>query len=171
MRRTIVVGLGNPILTDDGVGIAVASEVESALTAERREDTHVFEAAVGGLRLAEMLDGYDRAVIVDALEFGSDVPTGTVQRMTLDDLSGMCSTKNTASGHDATFPTALATLSRIGLSIPEDIVIYAIKIPRTIDFGETMTPEVEQAIPVATTAILNEINRVRDQNRHAGALT
>ena len=69
--KTLVVGLGNPILTDDGVGVKVAYAVEHALQSGAQgepaaDEITVTEACVGGLRLMELMVGYGRAIIVDA---------------------------------------------------------------------------------------------------------
>ncbi len=64
--KTLVVGLGNPILTDDGVGVKVAYEVEKVVSATSREDIDVIEASAGGLRLMELMIGYDRLILIDA---------------------------------------------------------------------------------------------------------
>src|ERR1044072_2640099 len=64
--RTVVVGLGNPILSDDSVGIKVAEQVKRHLSAESGID--VLEAYAGGLRLMEAIAGYDSAIIVDAMK-------------------------------------------------------------------------------------------------------
>jgi hydrogenase maturation protease len=55
-KRTLILGLGNPILTDDGVGVLVAEQVRARLP----EDTHIdiTEVSVGGLTLMETMIGY-----------------------------------------------------------------------------------------------------------------
>ena len=68
MEKIIVIGLGNPILTDDGVGVKVAYEVEKALGANIPINLTITEASVGGLRLMELLVGYDRVILIDALQ-------------------------------------------------------------------------------------------------------
>ena len=65
--KTLIVGLGNPILTDDGVGVKVAYAVEEALSPNIPENLTVTEASVGGLRLMELMVGYDRVILIDAI--------------------------------------------------------------------------------------------------------
>ena len=91
--RTLVLGLGNSILGDDGVGIQVAARAREALVGSGVE---VDEEHRGGLRLMERLVGYDRAVIVDAIVTGRN-PPGTVVRLTTDDMP----TLHSSSAHDA----------------------------------------------------------------------
>jgi len=66
-RRAIIVGLGNPIRTDDAVGLAVARAVHARLA---RPDVELCELAAGGLELVERLAGYGHAVIIDAVQSG-----------------------------------------------------------------------------------------------------
>ena len=101
MARTLVIGLGNPILTDDGVGIQTARAVRAALPPEA--DVDVREVSVGGLALMEAMIGYDRVILIDALMTPGSEP-GTIRRLSLDELGH---TLNTASSHDVNLPTAL----------------------------------------------------------------
>ena len=63
--KTLVVGLGNPILTDDGVGIYVA---RAAAERCQRDNVTFAEASVGGMRLLDVLKGYERVIMVDAIQ-------------------------------------------------------------------------------------------------------
>lgn len=85
--KTIIIGLGNPFLSDDGVGIIVANEIKKLLVNQNLNGHNiaVTTASVGGLRLMEMMVGFDRAILIDSLVTGGR--PGTIQRMTLSDLS------------------------------------------------------------------------------------
>ena len=158
MIRTLIVGLGNPILTDDGVGVKVAYEVEQALASVDRPDITVTEASVGGLRLMELLIGYDRAIIVDALLGSNGNPPGTIHHMTLDDLRHISPTQHSACAHDTSLVTALDLGHEMGLHLPDEISIYAVEVENVIDFSEQPTPAVAKAIPLVTAEVLAEIN-------------
>jgi len=146
--RTLVLGLGNPILRDDSVGLRVARQVAGALG--ECEGTEVAEDYHGGLRLMERLIGYDRAVIVDAICSGA--PVGSLIHLGVNDRP----TQRSASAHDVDLPTALSLGRRVGAHLPpsEQITILAIEAEDVVSFGETLTPEVESAIPLATQAVL-----------------
>jgi hydrogenase maturation protease len=160
--KTLVIGLGNPILTDDGVGVKVAYEIERILASDQppATDRHidVTEASAGGLRLMELMIGYDRAIIVDAFTNGRNQP-GQMHRMTLDDLRAISPTQHSASAHDTTLVTALDSGKAMGLHLPDEVVIYAIEVENVIDFSEEPTTAVAAAIPGAVTAVLDEIKR------------
>jgi hydrogenase maturation protease len=154
--KTLVIGLGNPILTDDGVGVKAAYAVEQALVGKRDAGVDVTEASVGGLRLMELMIDYDRVILIDALTLG-DAPPGSIQRMSLPDLEAISPTQHSASAHDASLVTALDSGRRMGLPLPDDIIIYAISVENVIDFSDTPTPAVARAIPQVTKAVLAEL--------------
>ncbi len=147
--KTLVIGLGNDILTDDGVGIRVARAVHRE---GLPDGTDVMHLSVGGLALMEHMVGYGGVVLVDAIKTRGGVP-GTVYALTLDQLPG---TLNTASAHDTNLTTALAAGRQFGANLPEDdkIKIVAIEAEDVLTFGERCTPAVEAAIPEAVRLVL-----------------
>jgi len=160
--KTLIVGLGNPILCDDGIGWLVAERVRQALSEQVRDGSppasssvEVTEASVGGLSLAEMLVGYERAIIVDAIMTGQ-MPPGSVYHLRIRDLPG---TLNTASAHDTNLVTALQTLRRHGVALPPDerIDVVAIEVKDVWTFSETCTPEVLAAVNKAAKLVLELI--------------
>ncbi len=156
--KTLVVGLGNPILTDDGVGVKVAYEVEKAIMAASRDDIDVIEASAGGLRLMELMIGYDRLVLIDAFSAANGRQPGRIHRLTFDDLRDISPTQHSASAHDTTFVTALEMGRTLGLKLPTMISIYGIEVEKIYDFGDEPTPEVAAAIPKAVAAVLSELH-------------
>jgi len=156
--KTQFIGLGNPILTDDGVGVKVAYAIEEALADHPHPDIDITETSVGGLRLMEMMVGYDCAIIIDAI-LDERTPPGTIRRLTLADLKAISPLQHTASAHDVSLVTALQTGRRMGLSLPEKIIIYGIGVHNVMDFGDQPTPAVARAISWATHAVLDELTR------------
>jgi hydrogenase maturation protease len=155
--KTLVIGLGNPILTDDGVGVKVAYEIEKELVDEMREYVDVTEVSAGGLRLMEAMIGYDRVILIDALLHKNGNQPGKISRMTLDDLRRISPTQHSASAHDTTLVTALDAGRELGLSLPDDIIIFAIEVENVMDFSEEPTPDVASAIPKVKDAILADL--------------
>ena len=153
--RTLVIGLGNPILTDDGVGVRVAEEVSKHLPVD--SDIEVTEVSIGGLTLMESMIGYDRVILIDALQLKESNP-GTIHRLSLDDLRAISSTQHSASPHDTTLVTALEMGKQIGLNLPEEITIYAIEVENVLDFSEELTPAVAAALPEAIHSVLQELS-------------
>jgi hydrogenase maturation protease len=150
--KTLVLGLGNPILSDDGAGPAVARVLEGKL--DPRVAT-IAEASLGGLNLLDLLVGYDRAIIIDAIKT-VDGKAGQIYRL---DPSVLANTRYAASVHDVNLATALELGKKLGLALPGEIVIFAIEVEDTGTFSEECTPAVAAAIPVCAAMIISELNK------------
>lgn len=146
--RTIVVGLGNPILSDDGVGIKVAGLVRRLIP--RSSGIAVVEAYAGGLRLMEAIAGFDRAIIVDAMKSGTQ-PPGTIRLLTPDALTG---TRNTLCAHDGDLSSALALGRDLGLAVPDKVEIIGVEAGEVECFSEELTSGVMAALPEAVNEVL-----------------
>lgn len=153
--KTLILGLGNPILTDDGIGVLVAEEVRSRLPEDTPID--ITEVSVGGLTLMETMIGYDRVILIDAFQRLHDNCPGKVHRMSLEDLRSISPTQHSASPHDASLVTALETGQRMGLPLPQDITIFAIEVENVMDFSDQPTQLIAAVIPQVTEAVLAEI--------------
>jgi hydrogenase maturation protease len=147
----VIIGLGNPILGDDGVGWRVADVVEARLGA-RTSGIRVERAALGGLALMERLVGADRAILVDAIETGV-VPAGTVTRMSLDDV-GCRSAEHLDSAHDASLTMALAAGRALGADLPFDVSVVAVEARHVDTFSDELSADVSAAVPAAADAVL-----------------
>ena len=150
--NTLILGLGNPILTDDGVGIYVVREVAARCG---RDGVAFAEASVGGLRLLDVIAGCERLVLVDAIQTRDGRP-GDVYRLHPNDLRVSL---HSGSTHDLSLPGALALGRGIGMVLPEDkdVVIFAIEVEDVLTFGEGCTPVVAAAIPGAVEIVLAEL--------------
>ncbi len=98
--KTLILGLGNPILGDDSAGLKVAEIVRQRVALD--PSLEVSEDYWGGLRLMERMIGYDQVIIVDAICTGAH-PPGTVLHLDSNDIA----TQHTSSTHDINLPTAL----------------------------------------------------------------
>lgn len=155
--KTLIIGLGNPFLTDDGIGVKVANAIEKELEPGSQKDITIEEASVGGLRLMEAMIGFDRVILIDAIITQNGNKPGTINRMTLDDLNLISPTQHSACAHDTTLVTALEMGKRLGLDLPSEIIIYAIEVSNVMDFSEQPTPAVTMAIPHVVSAVIREI--------------
>ena len=156
--RTVVIGLGNPLLGDDGVGWRVVDEVEGLLRTARNAgrsipDVVVERLGVGGLMLMECLTGYEAAILVDAAEFPNR-PIAEVRSCCFDDLADFAA-GHLDSAHDASLKTALALGRRLGASLPDRIETVTIQVRSTDVFSEELSPEVTGAVPVAVSAVMS----------------
>jgi hydrogenase maturation protease len=150
--KTLILGLGNDILCDDGVGIYVARELKKILGG--RNDIAVTEASLAGLGLLDVLAGYDKAIVIDAIQT-NDGKSGEVYRLNSNDFAA---TRHTASTHNVNFASALELGNKLGLLLPKKIVIFAIEASDVTTFNEDCTPTVKKAIPKCIDMVLKEIN-------------
>jgi hydrogenase maturation protease len=150
--KTLIIGLGNPILGDDAVGWRVAEEV-AKLTAGK-PDLQVECFALGGLSLMEQMTGCGRAILVDSI-FTRDKPIGSVSVFPLTDLSDPSSGHTTAV-HDTSLRNALSIGRSMNVPLPKDeeVMVVAIEAEAVYDFSEQLTPQVEAAVPQAVEAVL-----------------
>jgi len=154
--KILVLGLGNPLVTDDSVGLRVAARLEPLLA--DRPEVEVSEDYWGGLRLMERMVGFDRAIVIDAICTGA--PPGTIHHLTPDAIP----TQRSSSSHDVNLPTALALGRTAGLPLPRDehILLVGIEAEDILSFSEQCTPAVEAAIAPAVEEVLQMVARFAD---------
>jgi hydrogenase maturation protease len=153
--KTLVLGLGNPLLRDDSIGLRVARELRELCRDD--QSIEVGEDYWGGLRLMERMIGYDRVVIIDAILTNQE--PGTIHILSPDDIP----TQRSASVHDVNLPTALEFGRRAGAQLPSSSAITLIGI-EALDvqtFDESLSPELERTIPHAVDTILTALERER----------
>ncbi len=150
--KTIVIGIGNPILGDDGIGIHIVQKLKEKVI---RKDIVFDEAMTGGMNLLDIFRGYDKAILVDAI-YDKNSPLGSVKRFSIKE----CRTVHSCNPHDVSLPEAIKLAEHLGEQlIPKDIIIIGIVLHETpCEFTETLSPEIEKAIPKATQLVLSEIN-------------
>lgn len=146
--KTLVLGLGNSILGDDGVGWKVAEAVQAIVHGSVEVDW----ASLGGLSLMERMVGYPYVIIIDCMETGLS-PVGTVRSLPLAELENP-SAGHTASAHDTSLITALKTAHAMGAHIPFRVMVVTIEAKLSYEFSESLTPEIAAAVPVATREVL-----------------
>ena len=148
--KTLVLGMGNPILSDDGVGIRVAQEVAKQLNDPQ---VTIAETSEAGLRLLDSIVGYDKVLIIDAVQTEKG-QAGQIYRMEPQDFSA---TKHPSSPHQINLATALELGKMLNLAMPQKITIFAVEVKDVTSFSEKCTPEVEQAIPEVVKMVLEEL--------------
>jgi hydrogenase maturation protease len=156
--KTLILGLGNPILSDDGVGCHVVRALKDSV---REPAVTVTEASVGGLDFLELLAGYDKAIIIDAIQTAEGRP-GQIYQL---EPELFADTQHSSTPHDVNFATAMELGKQLGLPLPGQITIFAIEVKDVTSFGEACTPEVMAAIPTCVDLVLQELSG------HHGAVT
>jgi hydrogenase maturation protease len=152
--KTLVIGLGNPILSDDGVGWKVIEEISDQLSVISDQSSVELDCvSLGGLSLMERMIGYQRAILVDSMETGQS-PAGSVRVIKLAELDNP-SAGHSASAHDTSLITALEAANTMGLPVPQSVEIVAIEAKNVYDFSEELSPAVAEAVPLAVIAVMD----------------
>jgi len=155
---TIVIGLGNPILGDDGVGWQAAEGVRAALHSlgpealRRIGPVEVDSLSLGGLALMERMIGYRRAILIDALVTGA--APGRVFVFPLEELPEHAG-GHMNSAHDTTLSQALRVGRAMGARLPEQVLVVGVEARNLFEFVEELSPPVAAAVPAAVQAVLD----------------
>ncbi|MCP4657259.1 MAG: hydrogenase maturation protease [bacterium] len=160
-KPQIVVGLGNEIVRDDGVGILAAQKLEGLL--RDRDDVEVVPLPWAGFSLLDVLAGRRRAAIIDCLCSGEH-PPGTIVRLDETDFRGSVRLN---SCHDINFPTVLALGRSMGWTMPEEIAIWAVEGEVIYEFGVGLSPPVLAAVDRVAREVVDFLDE-RDGPEGAG---
>jgi hydrogenase maturation protease len=146
-NSVLVLGLGNDILTDDAVGLAVARGVAQSI--HPADGVTVLETVEMGVGLLDYLTGYDSVVLVDAIQTGRSSP-GTVHELEVGELRLVPG----VSPHFVGVGEVLALGRALGLAMPRRVEIVAVEVEDPFTLGTRMTPLVEAAVPLVTERVL-----------------
>ncbi len=145
--KTLILGVGNPILTDDGVGIKIAHKLK-----ERNPELEVVETSEAGFALLELIAGYDKLVIIDSIKTEKGKP-GELYQLGLEALKP---TANPYSAHGVDIVTAFEIGRGLGYKMPGYVSLYAVEIKDNTTFGEGCSGEVEERIPFIAEQIIGK---------------
>lgn len=150
--KTRIIGLGNPILSDEAVGLHVARAMGPILE-KRAPEIDIFESEIAGLKLMDEMNGWERVIIIDAIH-QQDLAHGAVVRLSPDEeLLSM----RLRSVHEVDLPSALQLGETMGYEMPREVIIFGIQAKDEYTFGEDLTAPVAEAVPRVTEMILAEL--------------
>jgi hydrogenase maturation protease len=147
--KGLLLGMGNPILSDDGVGLLVVRQL-----APRLPHMAVAESALVGMGLLDLMEGYDRLFLVDAL-IADNGEVGDVRR-----LSPEQRTCHLVTSHGASFPELLQMGRDLGRRLPREVAIYGIVIASAPPFGERLSPYLSARMQAIVDCIAADIRCV-----------
>jgi hydrogenase maturation protease len=147
--KTIVLGLGNTSFGDDGVGVLIARELKNKISDSQVE---VAEAAVCGLDVVELVSGFQKAILIDAIVTPGGTP-GSIYRL---DLSQVDVSRERVS-HKIDFLTAFQLAKKLGMELPENLTVLAVEAENIEDSTEKCTDKVSSAIPPCVEMIMREL--------------
>jgi hydrogenase maturation protease len=135
-----IIGLGNELLSDDGVGIRVVRMLKERLAVD---DVSFEELSVGGLALLDHITGCEWCILVDAIITGSH-PPGTAYRFI---QTSDHEPATLTSSHQIDLAQVLKLAAFLRADLPRKVIVYAIEAGDIQTFSEACTSEVSRAIP------------------------
>jgi hydrogenase maturation protease len=147
--KTLVLGVGNLLLSDDGVGVHTIQRLQKMV--QLPEEVQVVDGGTSGLDLLHYLEEVSHLIIVDAIEV--DQPPGTLTRLAGDQVPAYLSLK--ISPHEIGLPDMLFAAKLRDL-YPEEVVIWGVQ-PATTEVGLDLSPPVAAQLDVLVEKILEEL--------------
>lgn len=152
MAETLILGLGNTIMSDDGIGPLVIERVRQDIVLP--PGVTLLDGGTLGLDLLPHLEQVERLIILDAVETGQ--PAGTCVRLEGDQVPMALETK--LSPHQMGMKDLLAVAQLMG-QLPAEIILLGVQ-PQVLEMGTELSPPVAAAVPMMVTMVKDEISAV-----------
>ena len=141
-RARVVLGLGNPLRGDDGVGLAVAAALARLLERQPIEGVRVVTSERGGLEVLPLLAGAGDAVVVDCLEVETPRP-GRVRWLSLEEMGGSARVQG---AHEVSLANVLEIGRLLGVDMPASIAVLGIEACPGPDIDDRLSPPVAASV-------------------------
>src|SRR5574338_594604 len=151
-KRILIYGIGNEVLTDDGIGPKIVQRLKDTISIT---DIDFGTAFVGGLELLDYIQGYDNVIFIDAIKTRDGVP-GTVYQLSPENFD---TSLHLSSIHDISFLTSILLGEKLGLKMPESVHIIAVEIAEDKVFDENFSPSIQERYE----DIFNEVKNIIEQ--------
>ena len=132
-KSTVVLGLGNPLMADEGIGVYLVERL--AESGEELKDVEFIDAGTGGLSVLHSMEGRRKAIFVDCAYMGDQA--GAIRRFTPEDVESVKVLAH-RSLHEADLLQIIAMARQIGQA-PEQIVIFGVQ-PQRVEPGLGLSP-------------------------------
>lgn len=147
VSRVAVIGIGNPVMGDDGIGPRLVSELEESVSG-----VDLIDMGTGGMQLVHVLAQYGTVVIIDSADMG--LRPGDSKLFSPEEVVSLKETRS-YSLHDWDIIRSIE-ISRELEEVPERILILAVQ-PASLEMGERLSPEVEQGIPRYVAEVMSAV--------------
>ncbi len=148
--KTVVLGLGNLIRSDDGIGLYALTQLEE--DTRLPVDVSLVEGGTKGLELVPYICDASRLLVLDAVDVGTT--PGTVSRIAGKELRSL---PGSASVHELALADVLNALRIMGQE-PDEVVLLGVQ-PQTTELGTVLSVPAQQALPILVEAALSELSR------------
>lgn len=148
--KAVIVGIGNTIVRDDGVGIYVSRILRNSL---HHPNVEIKETYLSGMTYIDMLEGFDYAFIIDSIKLDDDT-VGKVYK-----IEEKIESTNPKSLHQFNIYNAVSLGKKMGLKIPDKIIIYAVNVLDNSTFGESLSSKIKRVLPLISDDIKKDIQK------------
>ncbi len=154
--KILVLGLGNELYGDDGVGVHVVRSLKRNLRTKGKnpewlEKVDFKESSLSGLALLDVIIGYDRLVVIDTIKKENPIP-GRIRVLEEKKLRSFPG----PSPHYVSFPQTLEIGKTLGLKVPREIQVIAVEAKNIYHLGEGLSEKMREALP----AIVQKVTEV-----------
>lgn len=156
--HTLIIGIGNSLLTDDGAGVHV---IEALQHADLPDTVELVDGGTLGFALLEMVESAERLIIVDAAQL--DAEPGTVQSFRNQDMDIYLTSRKRSSVHEVNLLDIMSAAKFRGL-MPREYALVGIQ-PACMDWGSEPTEAVARGVAEATRLVLDMIEEDIGQHK------
>ena len=155
MKKTAVIGIGNPLRRDDAIGIILLGKL-----IERKDDLpkniKLIDGGTGGMNLLHILSSFDAVLIVDAVDF-----KGSAGEVKLFKAEDVISEKTSVgfSTHESDFLKIIKMSEELG-EAPDEIFIFGIQ-PKDTSYGQKLSPKIKNNIESLTHRLVKNITSIQ----------
>ncbi len=150
-RDVIVVGIGNVLMSDEGIGVHIARRLTEAK--EQYSQVDFLDAGAAGLSLLHLIANRKKAIIIDCAKMGEE--PGTMRRFGLDDIKSI-KTLSGLSLHEADI-SRIVTLAKFLGQLPKEVIFFGIE-PELLDPGQNLSKTLSDKINSYITEICKELS-------------
>lgn len=147
MTRSVVLGIGNVLLSDDGAGVHVARHLECLL--QERADVRVIDGGTLSFTLAPVIEDAERLIVIDAAQLHAE--PGTVRTFFGPEFDTFVG-KPKLTVHEVGL-VDLLDIARLMDSVPPQRAVVAVQ-PRCATWGDSLTKDVDAAVPEITARVI-----------------
>lgn len=159
MKRICVIGIGNPLRCDDGIGIVLLNKlIEQKKSFPKKIE--FIDGGTGGMNLLHVISRYDIVFIIDAMQLNAE--PGYHRIFNTDEIRAI-KKKDSVSTHADQLPQVIE-ISRQLKKLPKQLFIFGVQ-PKKISYKIGLSKELQSKVDILLTYLINEINKIIVMNK------
>lgn len=151
-----ILGCGNPLVGDDGVGIHVIEQLNE-LHSELPDNVELIDAGVCGLDILNLLENAEKVIIIDAVKGAGNI--GSIHRFGMEDIK-RAKSNNVLSIHETCLADVLCIAEHIQ-KMPEKLIIFAVEVEMTDEISLCLSHKMQDSVDEAIDLILDELRAMK----------